>query len=84
MGTTINGDYLAESLTAITKKVREAAMMDFLLNDFFAGIDAGKTGIKIPFFMNYKSEAKRMIKQSESNGKYWELYERSNLSKCSL
>ena len=47
MSTTINGDYLAASLHLITGYVRQQQMKKFLMHDFFAGVDAGKKGLKI-------------------------------------
>ena len=75
MSTIIDGDYLANSLLCITKTLRRNAIRRFLLADFFAGIDAGKTGIKVPFFQNREYiEEVRMVFESESNGKFWTLY----------
>ncbi len=79
MSTTINGDYLEASLNLITGYVRQQQMKKFLMHDFFAGVDAGKKGLKVPYFQNmdYKKEVDRMISESKTNGKYWELYDRS-------
>lgn len=76
MSTIIDGDYLADSLQCITKMLRRNAIKRFLIADFFAGIDAGKTGINVPFFQNreYIEEADRIILKSEFNGKFWLLY----------
>ena len=81
MSTTINGDYLAASLHLITGYVRQQQMKKFLMHDFFAGVDAGKKGLKIPYFknMDYQKEVDRMISESKTNGKYWELYDRAPL-----
>ena len=81
MSTTINGDYLEASLNLITGYVRQQQMKKFLMHDFFAGVDAGKSGLKVPYFQNmdYKKEVDRMISESKVNGKYWELYDRARL-----
>lgn len=81
MSTTINGDYLEESLQKITKHIRQTSMKNFLMADFFAGIDAGKSGLNVPYFMNtdYSAEADRMITESKINGKYWDLYNKAKI-----
>lgn len=81
MSITINGDYLEESLQKITKHVRQQAIKNFLINDFFAGIDAGETGLKVPYFQNmdYSAEADRMITQSKINNKFWDLYNKAKI-----
>ena len=77
MSTTINGDYLAASLNLITGYVRQQQIKNFLMHDFFAGVDAGKSGLKVPYFQNldYKREINRIYSESKTNGKYWELYD---------